>query len=458
MRIVDVIKTKINLPYFLNGVFRRSYPVCSSPSIIRYPFSNKFFKFISYYKNKWLFGNQSKQSTKILYLTSGSYDKNLIAGFLAPIESNPFIVYHASGIYQVPPLLYNDPGFPMLTTNILLRLAYDVFAVKKAVDITELSLHIRYFLETSNKIVTEYYYPIAQHMLACVFVRVKIDPSILSVITDNLIDYTYYNNAPISSLPVIEAFVAKKTICPLLKKYKIKAIAQNPDNPKGDQDIFKKEAYYLTKQPHPDIRTEVEGTLHGDTFVMSFTKYGFFDIKMRGDPSKKLPLLKGYLCLAQKVVPSQLIATFYANFGSTLNDKPEISVKEEHLLDKKLKKAKIIKEKKSTEEVKLIDHQNQLDDIDSNPDIVSVTCSRIVEGDPNTRFDQYYENLDHQTLVAIEQLAKNLDIKALFPQKGQFVDTKAWAKALKDVVTLLPESRDTIDHNLKLLELPCLTF
>ena len=199
MKIVDVIRTKINLPYFLNGVFRRSYAVSSSSSIIRYQFSNKFFKFISYYKNKWLFGNQSKQSTKILYLTSGSYDKNLIAGFLAPIGSNPFIVYHVSGIYQVPPLLYNDPGFPMIATNILLRLAYDVFALKKAVDITQLSLHIRGFVETSDLLVTDYYYPIAQHMLACVFVRVKIDPSILSVITDNLIDYTYYNNAPISS-------------------------------------------------------------------------------------------------------------------------------------------------------------------------------------------------------------------------------------------------------------------
>jgi hypothetical protein len=455
MKIIDVIRSKFYIPYFFKGVFRRSYPVSSSSSVIKYQLSYKFSKFISYYKNKWLFGNQS---TKILYLTSGCYDKNLIAGFLAPIESNPFIVYHVTGIYQVPPLLYNDPIFPILITNILLRLSYDVLAVEKAVDITQLSLHIRHFLETSDKIVTDYYYPIAQHMLACVFVRVKIDPSILSVITDNLIDYTYYNNAPISSQPVIEAFVAKKTICPLLKTYKIKAVAQNPDNPKGDQDLFRKEAYYLTKQPHPDIRTEVEGTLRGDTFVMFFTKYGFFDIKMRGEALVTTPLLRGHLCLVQKMIPTWLVNKFVGDFGTVLKDKPDIAGKEMHLLQNEIIKAKAIKKTISTEQDKLVDCQNLLNDIDSNPDIVSVTCSRIVEGDPNTRFDQYYENLDHQTLVAIEQIAKNLDIKALFPQKGQFVDTKAWAKALNDVVKLLPESRDTIDHNLKLLELPCLTF
>jgi hypothetical protein len=61
-------------------------------------------------------------------------------------------------------------------------------------------------------------------------------------------------------------------------------------------------------------------------------------------------------------------------------------------------------------------------------------------------------------ILILINITKILTIPALFPKRDNLWILKLRAKALEDVITLLPQSWDTIEYNLKLLELPCLTF
>jgi len=336
------------------------------------------------------------------------------------------IVTNISGIYQAPPDFYNNCENSDTILIIGIKICY-LLATNKIETKDDIVVIIEKLLMKSHALDSIYYYPLIQHIMSSLMANFNFSPIILSAITENIVDYSAFQNISIKINNIIEAFVFKKTLYSSLIKnnQNLKVIAQNPDDVTTTH--FASIAYKLTKQPHPDYRVE-------KTIDASIEKTMFYDVKLKTNALIKLPTCKGHLSLTTQYDDIIYMKRFMGDLGNCINaTKNEL---EENVLQKfKIQLSKIIKLPDLNKRLKTF--QALQKEIDSNSKIESFVCSRLAEMDTDFCFNEFYGNNPELTLVLVE-LQQKLKIDQLVPYTGQSANVNAWKEVLILIMTKMP--------------------
>ena len=358
------------------------------------------------------------------------------------IQLPSHIKYNISGVVTLSPSILQKPDFKDFIYKILLKLVINIYYKDPILNKDDLAYYIKDFLNYSTIIPEEYFYLIAQHAIASVFVDYKFSYQILEKLTNYNVNYNFFENTIITSQVITEAIVFSHTLNDFvsINKNKICIIAQNPDNVHGDHAIHASKAYAIMKQPNPDFRGDFPTT----------NKTLFFDVKMKNDSLKTLSLVRGYLSLTNNLNPKNqelLLKRFLGDLKSVPANKNNISPLEKKII---LKYCNILQQcihnktlniKQKTDIFKSVHNQ-----IDIDPDICSLVCSRIVQTPSDDYFDNIFINKIENN-VNISDNAKSLDIDQLFPE-GQKVDVDIWRDTIEQIINELPEGiKDRVKDN-----------
>ena len=348
----------------------------------------------------------------------------------------PFSIKGLSGIYCAPPSFYIDSLSNLKICQLTLKFIINVFGTKPLSHPNDVALLLEKFLMISNKFEYPDYYPLAQHITSSVLALYKFSPTLLYEITGTMIDYKFYMNSTIGPLPIIESILYKATLTNFFTQYKdiLHIIAQNPDNPLSDHTKYADIAYILLKQPNPDLRMEIISPL---SLIKEPKKILFFDGKMKSEPLKTTPSLKGFLSFTTKMDQEFLIKRFKADLGNKI--KFVTDFKQKLLLEEEKNKIiKLLANKTLTIEEKFMEFKIIQDKIDVNLELpLTMACSRIVIMSVDVNFDKFYTENPHIEQELIE-IAKNIDLELLVPKQTQKAHIIVWKKLIVEIVNKLP--------------------
>lgn len=341
------------------------------------------------------------------------------------------IVTGLSGIYCPPPNFYINALTNKKICFMTLKFAYDILCKYPLKNKNDLAFRIKDFFFHTPLLNELDYYPLAQHIGSSIMALHRFPPTILNEIAPQ-IDFKAYMNDVITPSTIIETDVLLNSLSSMIKDHghRLQIIAQNPDEPNGQHLFYASQAYSLMKQPHPDFRFHF-------LFESESNKVWFYDIKLKNDPNKTLPRLKGFLSYTTNLNKNETMIKFKADLGNAIktqkNDEHKAMLQEELTLINT-----IIVNKNLTLDQKyaiFLENQNKFD---LNPELpVTTICSRIVMTKQDVFFEEFLaKNPDLQ--LELEKIASTIDKKDFFPEKTQTSNVDMWKSLLIRIIKILP--------------------
>ena len=403
-------------------------------------FNNKNL-FVNKFLNFWNKKKDNMTIYKAKLLENRNINKQL---FLANPKAKPLIVENVSGLMVPRPSFYaSELESKIMLVKAAIKFVVDILGLNINIyDVEELALRISNNFSYNNVLnfKDDNFFTIYQHIVNSILPFIEIPPGILNNINP-LINYMAYKNTWVGIQPVIEASVIKKIYGLFMEENKdIKVIAQNHENKKGDHIEYVNECYKQMQQPHADYRLE---------FISKITK--FIDIKLKTKPYENIKLYKGYDSLCIQLNTEIYINKLITDLTSIIKQKKKekaITDKEFTLLSDYIQDLKNLLKESISMDQKLTLLQKLQNDIDANPDIKTIVCSRIIiDISENIALENVIYYMQEKKLI--EQIAKQLPpLEDLFPKDGKTINVLAWKKVLQITIdNMPPELKEFILEN-----------
>jgi len=383
---------------------------------------------------------------QIFYVSQSGYinDKkpdNILCLNPSPIESHLSILRDFPGTWTPRQSFYDNESTNHYTVKTLYKFIGDVLSGKPIYDVEDLGFRITKFLRYSKSlnIKEDIFYAMGQHISTSLLTLTPFTKETLYKITNNCVNFESFKHRPVTSQNIIEAHVLNESLGEFIQNNKtISVFAQNHKNfSSGDYLIDKDLSYKLTSQPHADWKfVMIDQTDHTNMKTI------FYDVKLKTDPLKNVPLFKGSLSLTTYLDKQLFITKFKGDFKYVIYGKAK-----ENLLSPE--EIKVLNDYYSEVENNLNSKSMTLNKkneyilgiqkkIDLDIHIKSIVCSRITcLEDTFSEGALLVEQMENS--CDLEEISNKIDVKILFPADGKTINVIEWKTTFDFLIDSIPE-------------------